>query len=138
MLLCFRTVIVHQIFSLQEFLKVSKILKECEICFSSKGVTRLIQGWRTSRHICDPTLEKNHTCVNILDVVKHLVMHQTVPSIKIVPTLMRYVSYVIICDDKNKLILRINCTFSYYKLYFWHLCIFCFQAVSGIVFFDKY
>jgi len=88
------------------------------MCFSLKGATRLIQDWRISRHICDPTLEKSHTCVNILDVVKHLVMRQTVPSIKIVLTLMRYVSYVIICDDKNKLILRINCTFSYYKLYF--------------------
>jgi len=88
------------------------------MCFSLKGATRLIQDWRISRLICDPTLEKSHTCVNILDVVKHLVMRQTVPSIKIVLTLMRYVFYVIICDDKNKVILRINCTLSYYKLYF--------------------
>jgi hypothetical protein len=84
-----------------EIVYEGKILRAYEMCFSLKGATRLIQGWRISKHICDPTLEKSHTCVNILAVVKHLVMPQIVPSIKIVPTLMRYVSYVIICSDKK-------------------------------------
>jgi len=64
----------------------------CDFCFSLKGATRLIQDWRISKHICDLTLERNLTCVNILAVVRHLVMHQTVPNIRTAPTPMRYVS----------------------------------------------
>jgi hypothetical protein len=77
------------------------ILERNLISVRLKGATRLIQGWRISRHICDPTLEKNHTCVNILDVVKHLVMRQTVPSIKIVLTLMRNHMYAKLQDAQR-------------------------------------